>query len=330
MGVRQEEAFSIIIAYVSISLALQFLFVIWMVLGMMNCVGVTVRKEVKKDLLWTQLSLFTIGLVYFIWMEIAYSAVRGGIDPNFCANVFYQVMAFISGMFRTSFMIFLLMKLRATRMSEKVGCLEKFSMGLTALSFVLIFVNVFTLKGGLLPKFGGVICFQQSNQLLMGLLVVLDFLNGALCLYEFNRRLKEVSKKVQESIALTPQSETLNNKSLEKIAQDSKNAGGGAILFYLGNYIFTFIGVYVFKGDEVILIVGFVNVITIVLMSCVIAFFTKSVWIVDGRSPIGKLYTVVASDKNNPSHQQKTEPHAQGVSAESPPKSGSQIESAQV
>jgi hypothetical protein len=333
MGVSRQDAFSIITAYVSIALVLQFLFVIWMILGMKNFAGVSVRKEVKKSLLWVQLLLFVIGFAFFIWSEIAYSIIGAGDNlVGFCTKVYSQVASFFTGMFRTCFMVFLLLKLRATRMSEKTGKVEKFSLGLTVLSFILIFFNIFTQKGGLLPRFGGMICFQESNQLLMGILILMDFFNGALCLYEFNRRLKEVSKAVRESVALTPatgnsgSNSSSGNQTLEKIARDSKNAGGGAILFYLANYIFTFAGLYVFKGDEVILFVGFVNVMTIVLMSYVIAYFTRSVWVVEGRSPLGKFYSAVASDKNTQSQEQKTTPQMQAASADGP-KSASQNES---
>jgi hypothetical protein len=33
------------------------------------------------------------------------------------------------------------------------------------------------------------------------------------------------------------------NQALENTARESKNAGGGAILIFLGNYIITFIGI---------------------------------------------------------------------------------------
>jgi hypothetical protein len=331
MAVDRQVAFSIITAYVSAGLALQFLFAAWMILGLKNFAGISVRKEVKKGLLWVQLLLFLIGLALFVWLEISYSIIAAGGENlvGFCTYVFPQVATFFSGMFRTCFMAFLLLKLRATRMSEKTGRVEKFSFGLTILSFILIFFNIFTQKGGLIPKFGTMICFQESNQLLLGVLIVMDFLNGALCLYEFNRRLKEVSKAVRQSVALTPGSgnsnsnEAAGNQTLENIARDSKNAGGGAILFYLANYILTVAGLFVFTGDEVILFVGFVNVITIVLMSYVIAYFTRSVWVVEGRSPLGKFYSAVVTDKNTQSQEQKTTPQIQGVSVEAP-KSASQ------
>jgi hypothetical protein len=148
MELTRQGAFSLLLGFVSIALAVQLLFV-------------------------------AAGIEKYVF---------------FCISVYYQVAALLTGMFRTCFMIFLLLKLQAIRISDKTGWLEKFSIFLTVISFILIFAHVATLKGGLIARLGGLICFQQSNVWLSGLLIALDFLNGVLCLYEFNRRLKEASK----------------------------------------------------------------------------------------------------------------------------------------
>jgi hypothetical protein len=115
MELTRQGAFSLLLGFVSVALAVQLLFVVWMVLGIQNFVGVSIRKDVKKDLLWVQLILFVIGLAYLVWMEIAFSLVAAGIEKYvfFCISVYYQVAALLTGMFRTCFMIFLLLKLRA-------------------------------------------------------------------------------------------------------------------------------------------------------------------------------------------------------------------------
>jgi hypothetical protein len=160
----------------------------------------------------------------------------------------------------------------------------------------------------------------------MNIVIALDFINGIICLYEFNRRLKDVSKAVKQSAEMSPSTSGKTNdangtRSLERTARDSTLAGGGAILVFLGSYLFTFIGISISKRDEMTLATGFVSNVSTVIMHFVIAYFTRSVWVVDGKSVLGRFYTVVHSERNTHSQELKTSPHLHAepkMSAEGP------------
>jgi hypothetical protein len=100
----------------------------------------------------------------FILAAVGYTYQGDGLI-NFCANIFYRISTFWSGLKRITFMVFLLLKLRATSFTGKPGIVEKISIVLTVVAFICLIVNVSTVRGIPLPQFGARICLSSQLQL---------------------------------------------------------------------------------------------------------------------------------------------------------------------
>jgi hypothetical protein len=303
--VSLQTASQFIISIRVIAFVLQLFITGWMALGVFEFAGVYVKKGVKKDLLWVQLAMFALGLLYFLWNLIGDAAA--GVDfevqdhAYYCENIHYQVNSLLLTSFTTCFMLFLILKLKAIRLNGKVTTPEKVALVLTVLAFLLSIGNAATLKGKIIPSWEtGHLCVGSSNSLLAIPVYFIDFVICVMVLAVFVKRVNTVSAASAESRKASLGSNdgakaVVKRSNMEEIARNARNGGGGAILVFLANFFLSFLGVGK-NSDAIILAVVLVNNLTVFLMCFVIAQATKRVWQVDKSAKIAAFYSYFASD----------------------------------
>eukprot|EP00475_Leptophrys_vorax_P001152 TRINITY_DN1060_c0_g1_i1.p1 TRINITY_DN1060_c0_g1~~TRINITY_DN1060_c0_g1_i1.p1 ORF type:complete len:374 (-),score=95.52 TRINITY_DN1060_c0_g1_i1:65-1186(-) len=315
-----EFASRFMIIVLAIASVLQLCVTMWMTLGLLSLVGIRVKKGIQKDLLWVQLVLFAVGFVCFLWTLICEIV---GIDlqtnAEFCVTVQMQITSFLIGLFNTIFMFFLFLKLRAIRLNGKVTFPERLSLALTVLTFILTVLNAAVVKGKVVPRFEtGLVCIGTGNTLTSTPTYLIMFINAAMALFVFVKRVRTVGKAAAKGLEVQqqrkdsgrvstdtnkPVSSAETRSNLEEIALEARNAGGGAVAVFLTNYVLTIVGIGMGTSDSIMLFVFMVNISTIFIMSFVLAYFTRRVWTIDPNSRLRAFYSVFGSENQPRSSQ---------------------------